>query len=1768
MKRHLLIGLSVIISITFTFSSCDDENNSIVPEDRKPSAPSGQVTDITFYTADIKGKLELSKEELNQSEFGLLLSTSEDVMAVNSDKYPIKNFDKDYSFTLSLSGLDSVTTYYYRSYIYYEGNYIYSNVQNFTTRSPLDIIKTGSLSSDSCTVISRIDSKNLIDYIQTYGICYGTTLVPSLKDQFVTTDSLGAENKFNLKLHDIPFDTLVNYRAFVRINNIDFFGPTLKFQGNTVRTGSINITDYTVTSHLKINDGYKELGVCYGMDSIPSIFNQKVNTTTVDNNNDFKLKLVNIPFDTIVYYRAYALTEDSVYYGGINSFGGNTVTTGIIDTVTFQVQSSVRFDDGITQYGVCYSNSERPITLDKTVYVDQPDSAGFYTLSLTNVPFGTVYYRSYVLKDGIAYYGDIRKFEGNSIATGEFNSETLTAKSIIKFSNTYSNPELGICYSNNQEPTIVDKNVFNIIADTACTYEFLLKNMPFGTVYYRAYMLYDGIPHYGEIKQIEGNVVTTNIFVDSILTANSNIKYSIGYDALNLGVCYSNNENPTINDKVVTTNSVDSLNSFSIQLTEIPFGKVYYRSYMMYEGTPQYGAVKSFDGNSITTGSFEESTLSVNSSLKFSAGYKNLNLGVCYSTNEQPTINDKKITTTSVDSLNTFALQLTEIPFGKVYYRSYMMYEGAPQYGEVKTFEGNSITTGSFEDAALTANSSIRFASGYDKLNLGICYSTKEQPTINDRKVSTSSVDSLNTFYLQLTEIPFGKVFYRSYMMFEDTPYYGEVKSFDGNAITTGSFIDSSLVAFSSLKFSMGYKELDLGVCYSNNEQPTINDKKITTSSIDSLNTFALQLKEIPFGKVYYRSYMMYDGKPQYGDVKSFDGNIITTGVCDTASYKTTASIKITKGYDSYDLGICYSNNTQPTINDLKVSTNKLDSANVYAVQLSGIPFGIIYYRSYMMLDGIPHYGEVKSCKGNELITSDYDQQSLAVKTHIRVKDVFDNLTCGVCYGENATPTINDRKVTTNVIDSNNDYTLMLTNNPVGTKIYYRSYVLWNGIPYYGNTKSFDKEVRIGEAVDLGLSVKWATFNLGGDMPEDFGVRYKWGETKKGKDVDPNGDLSQVIDYKRNLKLEYDAANANWGDGWRIPTKDEWLELKNKCSWTRVLQNNIKGFLISGNGNSIFLPENGYQDEGHETDLTWRPSYEYWTSNLKWDNYPILFEEFMMDDDVMGGVPLESSSYIRPVLPYDGNYVTSMAFENEEESFIVNDKNAYIPIIFKNGDKIISVSDQNEILWSSDNETVAQVTDGKLTCKKAGSCTITALYNSLSASVKVEIVDAYVDLGLSVNWATFNVGARSPEAVGNYYWWGSVTKTLKFNRGYNYGSYSKYNNDDLKTVLDLDDDVAHVELGASWRMPMKEEFNELKENCEWTWTNRKGVNGMLITSKVPGYEDKSIFIPANTYQSSSASGMIPIYVLGEDLGYYWSSSLSPEYIGYGMGLTFSETGSSVIGFDRDQAFFVRPVQPSTSWLSNVTVTISSNKEIMLSNKSIQLSAEVRKSDEVIERTIKWSSDNPSVAKVDGTGKVYTLSVGTAHISASYSTISTECTIEVKEESDIEHEYVDLGLSVNWAKCNLGATSEDGYGDHYAWGEKEPQKIYNSSHYSTSDPDYDAANVKWGGNWRLPSIDEFKELINNCSWNYTDINGVNGYKITGVNGNYIFLPAAGYKLDDYQEFLNKNGYYTTSSLDENYPGSTNQNIYFGSGGYGSSTSMRCTGLSVRPVCPKE
>ena len=223
----------------------------------------------------------------------------------------------------------------------------------------------------------------------------------------------------------------------------------------------------------------------------------------------------------------------------------------------------------------------------------------------------------------------------------------------------------------------------------------------------------------------------------------------------------------------------------------------------------------------------------------------------------------------------------------------------------------------------------------------------------------------------------------------------------------------------------------------------------------------------------------------------------------------------------------------------------------------------------------------------------------------------------GVVYATTQNPTTADTKVTNG--SGLGEFTCNLTDLQDGTTYYVRAYAINEKGTAYGKEVSFTTKARTYmngyEYMDLGLSVKWATMNVGASSPEDYGDYFAWGETEPKEVYDwstykyCNGSDNSLtkyntsssygtVDNKTTLELSDDAARANWGGSWRMPTDAEMTELCEQCTWTWTSQNGVNGYKVTSksNGNSIFLPAAGWRHYSSLSDAG--SNGRYWSSSL------------------------------------------------------------------------------------------------------------------------------------------------------------------------------------------------------------------------------------------------------------------------------------------------------------------------------------------------------------------------------------------------------------------------------------------------------------------------------------------------------------------------------------------------------------------------------------------
>ena len=374
----------------------------------------------------------------------------------------------------------------------------------------------------------------------------------------------------------------------------------------------------------------------------------------------------------------------------------------------------------------------------------------------------------------------------------------------------------------------------------------------------------------------------------------------------------------------------------------------------------------------------------------------------------------------------------------------------------------------------------------------------------------------------------------------------------------------------------------------------------------------------------------------------------------------------------------------------------------------------------------------------------------------------------------------------------------------------------------------------------------------------------------------------------------------------------------------------------------------------------------------------------------------------------------------------------------------------------------------------------------------------YVDLGLPSGnlWATCNLGASAPEAFGDYYAWGEVEPkqvyTNSNHKWYKEGApslgFTKYNNEDGKLSLEDEDDAVIQNLGNGWRTPTLADFRELT-NQKYTTIKKTTLNGVAGYQITSKKNKKSIFIP-------------------------------------------------FAGFRND-------IPQTREISSDQTVAVCMTNQRRIDNQVFNCWTFAFEQDR-IRRYGKRRYDGISIRPVKGPGV------------------------------PVPNDCVDLGLASGllWAKYNIGTTDPTELGNYYAWGVTSTTKKYNNAyykHYKTDeygsikkilkyneedgktvlDLEDDAARANFGVGYRIPTQEDWKELLEDCKWEAVTATLpivvdpsqkkiIARWKVTGPNGNSIVLPATiGFRSDGIHDATDMNTYYTTADL---YPAKDSPDKY--------------------------
>ncbi len=667
--------------------------------------------------------------------------------------------------------------------------------------------------------------------------------------------------------------------------------------------------------------------------------------------------------------------------------------------------------------------------------------------------------------------------------------------------------------------------------------------------------------------------------------------------------------------------------------------------------------------------------------------------------------------------------------------------------------------------------------------------------------------------------------------------------------------------------------------------------------------------------------------------------------------------------------------------------------------------------------------------------------------------------------------------------------------------------------------------------VDLGLSVKWATTNLGATNPEDYGNYYAWGETtpkatyswmtyqhcledeylltKYCFDVSHGAD--GFTDGLNTLEAVDDAATANWGAGWRMPTRNEMEELRNSCTWEWTSQNGIDGYIArnESTGYSMFLPAAGYLDESGEHSITY--DGDYWTSSISdystTNAFSILFydgtQQLYSDMERDYGLPIRAVYDATLATPR----VTTKASDNVTETTAIlqgsYNNDIEIPEAFSFGflygtDTTATLT---EVSATYDDYTTYYIAE--ITGLSSGTTYYFKFFAENSNGRGYGQFWEFQTGGNIVNWITIGGGpGNNTNLPVNIYYKYSLSQQIytpaEIGRAGTIERIAFYNNtDNIARTIDL--------------YMFTSDRQSFTSTTDWETVSS---SDRVFSGEVTFLSGEWTVIPLTT--PFEYDGVSNIIVVTDDNTAY--DATTQRF------LTFEASGQSIYVNGDDTDF-----DPTD---------LSSTTAIGLEDVKNQIK-------------LGFTSTNPTF------------------------------------------EYVDLGLpsGTKWATMNIGAERPEDFGTYFAWGETSPKTVYDWESYiyadgdSDSDPQLtkycndsglgitdalteletgdDAATAILGSNWRMPTYDEVIELRDYCEHVFTTQNGVAGTLVTGPNNQSIFIPAAAGRYYNNLILSEGTGSYWSSSLDTDNP-SNAQGLSLGFDGFSTITSPRYFGLPIRPV----
>lgn len=622
--------------------------------------------------------------------------------------------------------------------------------------------------------------------------------------------------------------------------------------------------------------------------------------------------------------------------------------------------------------------------------------------------------------------------------------------------------------------------------------------------------------------------------------------------------------------------------------------------------------------------------------LEFDGGSQISEMGICWNTQTAPIVENNELTTKDTVAV----LEIKDLqPNTQYFVRAYAVNKIGVAYSEeyeFTTFSLPEIKTEEITEIQLTTAllNGILVFNGNDTAAIkGFCWSTNDEPTLENNHIEIDTTSATYTYRLS-NLIDETQYYVRAYAQNKIGIVYGETKSFTTlsalppivsiNEVTDVDYHTATITA--DVISDGGADVTERGICYSTIENPTTESTKVISGK--GTGGYTINLTNLQDSTTYHvRAYAINKKGIAYGEQKSFTTKestlpSVTTSATSNISY-TSATVggNVTSdgGANITERGVVYSTTQNPTTSNTKVPSG--NGKGSFSCLLSNLQDGTNYYvRAYAINKKGTSYGEQKSFTTTAYVlptvttssATNLSQTSATIGGNV-TSDGGANVTeRGVVYSTSQNPTTSNSKIICG--SGEGDFSCTLTSLNSGTTYYVCAYAVNCKGTSYGNQIRFTT-FTTHSYVDLGLSVKWATCNIGAETPEEYGEFFAWGEVEPKENYswrtykwsNITGSILTkyntesscgTVDNKTQLDISDDAASANWGGDWRMPTAAEWEELRRECTWTW----NNKGYRVTSdiNGKSIFLPAAGTMNESthsNQSEYGW-----YRSSSLDTDN--------------------------------------------------------------------------------------------------------------------------------------------------------------------------------------------------------------------------------------------------------------------------------------------------------------------------------------------------------------------------------------------------------------------------------------------------------------------------------------------------------------------------------------------------------------------------------------